>query len=97
MRSADRVALVTVVDATGSEDRTQVIGYGNRFGNSPTIFRHRVQTVWFRVDRTIKGDDIDCVADTVETYRGRLMQKLQLDDLVALVKFAIRNGMSSVD
>ena len=34
---------------------------------------------------------------TVETYRGRLMQKLQLDDLVALVKFAIRNGMSSVD
>jgi PAS domain S-box-containing protein len=34
---------------------------------------------------------------TVETYRARLMQKLQLDDLVALVKFAIRNGMSSVD
>jgi hypothetical protein len=25
------------------------------------------------------------------------MQKLQLEDLVALVKFAIRNGMSSVD
>lgn len=34
---------------------------------------------------------------TVETYRARLMQKLQLDDLVALVKFAIRNGMTSVD
>jgi PAS domain S-box-containing protein len=34
---------------------------------------------------------------TVETYRARLMQKLQLQDLVALVKFAIRNGMSSVD
>jgi PAS domain S-box-containing protein len=34
---------------------------------------------------------------TVETYRARLMQKLQLPDLVALVKFAIRNGMSSVD
>jgi DNA-binding NarL/FixJ family response regulator len=34
---------------------------------------------------------------TVETYRARLMQKLQLKDLVALVKFAIRNGMSSVD
>jgi PAS domain S-box-containing protein len=33
---------------------------------------------------------------TVETYRARLMQKLQLKDLVALVKFAIRNGMSSV-
>jgi DNA-binding CsgD family transcriptional regulator len=34
---------------------------------------------------------------TVETYRARLMEKLQLEDLVALVKFAIRNGMSSVD
>jgi DNA-binding NarL/FixJ family response regulator len=34
---------------------------------------------------------------TVETYRARLMQKLRLEDLVALVKFAIRNGMSSVD
>jgi PAS domain S-box-containing protein len=34
---------------------------------------------------------------TVETYRARLMQKLQLDDLVALVKFAIRHGLTSVD
>jgi PAS domain S-box-containing protein len=34
---------------------------------------------------------------TVETYRSRLMEKLQLEDLVALVKFAIRNGMTSVD
>jgi PAS domain S-box-containing protein len=34
---------------------------------------------------------------TVETYRARLMQKLQLEDLVSLVKFAIRNGMTSVD
>jgi PAS domain S-box-containing protein len=34
---------------------------------------------------------------TVETYRARLMQKLQLKDLVALVKFAIRNGLSTVD
>jgi PAS domain S-box-containing protein len=34
---------------------------------------------------------------TVETYRARLMEKLHLEDLAALVKFAIRNGMSSVD
>ena len=37
------------------------------------------------------------IVRTVETYRAGLMQKLQLEDLVALVKFAIRNGMSSVD
>ena len=34
---------------------------------------------------------------TVETYRDRLMEKLHHEDLAALVKFAIRNGMSSVD
>jgi DNA-binding NarL/FixJ family response regulator len=34
---------------------------------------------------------------TIETYRARLMQKLQVEGLVALVKFAIRNGMSSLD
>jgi len=34
---------------------------------------------------------------TVETYRARLMEKLQLEDLVALVKFAIRHGMTTVD
>jgi len=30
---------------------------------------------------------------TVETYRGRLMQKLQLEDLPSLVKYAIRHGI----
>jgi DNA-binding NarL/FixJ family response regulator len=34
---------------------------------------------------------------TVETYRGRLMEKLQVDDLPALVKFAIRNGLTSAE
>jgi integral membrane sensor domain MASE1/DNA-binding CsgD family transcriptional regulator len=34
---------------------------------------------------------------TVETYRGRLMEKLQVDNLPDLVKYAIRNGLTSVD
>ena len=34
---------------------------------------------------------------TVETYRARLMEKLQLEDLVALVKLAIRHGIAAVD
>jgi DNA-binding NarL/FixJ family response regulator len=34
---------------------------------------------------------------TVETYRSRLMEKLQLDDLPALVKFAIRHGITTLD
>ncbi len=34
---------------------------------------------------------------TVETYRSRLMEKLQLDDLPALVKFAVRYGLTTLD
>ena len=40
---------------------------------------------------------LDLSPRTVETYRARLMEKLQLEDLPALVKFAIRNGITSVD
>jgi len=34
---------------------------------------------------------------TVETYRSRLMQKLQLEDLPSLVRYAIRHGIISVE
>lgn len=34
---------------------------------------------------------------SVETYRSRLMAKLCIDDLPALVKFAIRNGITTVE
>ena len=33
---------------------------------------------------------------SVDTYRSRLMAKLAIEDLPALVKFAIRNGVTSV-
>ncbi|WP_296812183.1 helix-turn-helix transcriptional regulator, partial [Thiocapsa sp.] len=33
-------------------------------------------------------------AKTVETYRGRLMLKLGIDNLAGLVKFAIRAGIA---
>lgn len=34
---------------------------------------------------------------TVETYRSRLMQKLGINDLPALVKFAIQHGLTSLE
>jgi DNA-binding NarL/FixJ family response regulator len=34
---------------------------------------------------------------SVETYRSRMMEKLGLEDLPALVKFAIRHGISSLE
>ncbi len=36
-------------------------------------------------------------ARSVETYRLRLMQKLHLEDLPALVKFAIRHGLTTIE
>jgi DNA-binding NarL/FixJ family response regulator len=34
---------------------------------------------------------------SVETYRSRVMQKLGIEDLPTLVKFAIRNGMTTLE
>jgi PAS domain S-box-containing protein len=34
---------------------------------------------------------------TIETYRSRLMQKLQVEDMAALVKLAIRRGLTSIE
>ena len=34
---------------------------------------------------------------SVETYRLRLMQKLSLNDLPSLVKFAIRHGITTLE
>jgi DNA-binding NarL/FixJ family response regulator len=34
---------------------------------------------------------------TVETYRSRMMQKLELRDFASLVKFAIRHGLATLD
>ncbi len=34
---------------------------------------------------------------TVDTYRSRLMQKLNLGDVVALVKFAIQHGLTTLE
>lgn len=34
---------------------------------------------------------------TIETYRGRIMQKLGLSDIPSLVKFAIQHGLTTID
>jgi DNA-binding NarL/FixJ family response regulator len=34
---------------------------------------------------------------SIDTYRSRMMSKLGIDDLASLVKFAIRQGVTSVE
>jgi PAS domain S-box-containing protein len=43
------------------------------------------------------GKSLHLSPRTVETYRGRLMRKLQIEDIAALVKFAIRQGLTSIE
>lgn len=40
---------------------------------------------------------LDLSQKSVETYRSRLMKKLGVEDMPALVKFAIRHGLTSVE
>jgi PAS domain S-box-containing protein len=42
------------------------------------------------------GELLNLSPKSVETYRSRLMAKLRLEDLPALVKFAIRHGLTTI-
>ncbi len=43
------------------------------------------------------GEMLHLSPKTVDSYRSRLMKKLQLADLAALIKFAIQHGLTSLD
>lgn len=43
------------------------------------------------------ADRLSISAKTVETYRLRLMRKLEIKDLVGLVKFALRHGLTELE
>jgi DNA-binding NarL/FixJ family response regulator len=43
------------------------------------------------------ADTLHLSPATVGTYRSRLMQKLEIDDLPSLVKFAIQHGLTALD
>jgi DNA-binding CsgD family transcriptional regulator len=43
------------------------------------------------------GQRLNLSPKTVDTYRSRMMQKLGIDDVTGLVKFAIRQGLITLD
>lgn len=46
---------------------------------------------------TAIATDLSLSPKTVETYRTRMMEKLDIHDFATLVKFAIQNGVTSLD
>jgi DNA-binding NarL/FixJ family response regulator len=43
------------------------------------------------------AEDLSLSPKTVETYRARLMDKLNIDNFTKLVRFAIRHGIATLD
>lgn len=43
------------------------------------------------------GNVLNLSPKSVDTYRSRLMRKLEIDDVASLVKFALRHGVTSLD
>ena len=43
------------------------------------------------------GELLSLSRKTVETYRARMMEKLELHDLAGLIKFAFQHGLVSLD
>lgn len=70
---------------------------GGLAGNLTTSERRVLRLIVEGKSNAEAAQMLDLSPRTVETYRARLMEKLQLEDLPALVKFAIRNGITSVD
>jgi DNA-binding NarL/FixJ family response regulator len=43
------------------------------------------------------GKSLNLSPKTVESYRSRMMQKLGVSDITELIKYAIKNGLISVE
>jgi DNA-binding NarL/FixJ family response regulator len=83
----DPAALERLLESGGERDPLEPLSARER-----EVLRHTVE------GRTIAETalELGLSPKSVETYRSRMMTKLGIDDLPALVKFAIRHGITSV-
>jgi len=71
-------------------------------GTSPALkrlSRRERQVLKFVVEGKSDGEIaalLQVAPKSVESYRRRMMDKLRIDDLPGLVKFAIRNGITAL-
>jgi DNA-binding NarL/FixJ family response regulator len=85
--SLDGEAMQRFLTESGARDPLDPLSARER-----EVLRHMVE------GRTIAetAQQLGLSPKSVETYRSRLMTKLGMDDLPSLVKFAIRNGITTV-
>jgi DNA-binding NarL/FixJ family response regulator len=85
--SLGQEALQRFIDESGERDPLDPLSARER-----EVLRHTVE------GRTIAetAHELGLSPKSVETYRSRMMTKLGIEDLPALVKFAIRHGITTV-
>jgi DNA-binding NarL/FixJ family response regulator len=72
----------------------------SRTGPLATLSARERQVLQLVVEGKSSSDIADIVhlsRKTVETYRSRMMKKLGVSDVAALVKFALKHGITSID
>ncbi len=77
-------------------------GLGDRSGASPlqSLSKREREIIKLVTDGHSSveiGVKLNLSPKTVDSYRSRLMQKLHISDIPALVKFAIQHGLTSLD
>ena len=72
-------------------------GAGDPLGSLSARERQVLQLIVEGHTSAAVASRINLSPKTVDTYRSRLMRKLEVDDLPALVKFAIRHGIIDVE
>lgn len=104
---AELVAAIRAVHAgrrylAGQVSELVVAGYlGERRGNSPleSLSRRERDILQLIVDGRSNreaAEQLSLSVKTVETYRSRMLQKLGIDNVADLVKFAISHGITQV-
>jgi DNA-binding NarL/FixJ family response regulator len=85
--------------AVGGDPSLQPVGETN--SNESDVLSPREQQILLMVARgassTVIGEQLHLSSKTVDTYRSRLMSKLNLADVSAVVRWAIRNDLISAD
>ena len=92
-----RLYLCGQVDRAALEQHLRQHGVGDPLALLSTREREVLQLTVEGQSVTETAQRLGLSPKSVETYRSRLMAKLEIHDLPALVKFAIRHGVTSVE
>jgi DNA-binding NarL/FixJ family response regulator len=96
-------ALLEAISVVAAGGKYLGIAQADMAGQDTTVdaLSHRERQILVMVARgassTVIGEQLHLSSKTIDTYRSRLMGKLNLADVSAVVRWAIRHQLISVD